>query len=170
MNVIQIDAPINPGNSGGPLLNDRGEVIGINTLKLSSTGYEGIGFALPMNGVMDIVNQLVENGVVVDRGQSSYVKGKAALGITYDELTASEAKYYQVPQGVLVLLSTPGGAAQKYGIKSGDIIIAFNDTEIKTANDLIACLEDSDPGDEVSIKVWRDDGEKTISVVLGESS
>ncbi len=169
MYAIQIDAPINPGNSGGPLLNDRGEVIGINTLKLS-TGYEGIGFAVPINGVMDIVDQLCENGVVVDRGESSYVKGKAALGITYNELTEQESRYYQVPRGVLVILATPGGAAQEYGIKGGDIIVAFNDTEITTADELIACLDKSAPGDEVTIKVWRDGEEKKIPVVLGESS
>lgn len=170
MYVIQIDAPINPGNSGGPLLNDRGEVIGINTLKLSSTGYEGIGFALPINGVMEIVNQLCEKGVVVNRGDASYVKGKAALGITYNELTEEEAEYYQVPRGVLVLLATPGGAAQKSGIKGGDIITKFNDTEIIEANDLISCLAKSDPNEEVALTLWRDGAKVTVDVVLGESS
>jgi len=167
--VIQIDAPINPGNSGGPLLNDRGEVIGINTLKLSS-GYEGIGFALPINGVIDIVEQLCEEGVVTSRGESSYVKGKAALGITYDEITEYEAKNYQVPQGVIVILATRGGAAQKYGIKSGDIIIGYNGDKIVVADDLISALNASAPGDEVIITVWRDDSAQDITVVLGESA
>ncbi len=169
MYAIQIDAPINPGNSGGPLLNDRGEVIGINTLKLS-TGYEGIGFAVPINGVMDIVNQLCENGVVVERGASSYVKGKAALGITYNGLSAEEARYYQVPQGVLVLLATPGGAAQKYGVKGGDIITAFGDVKVVTASDLFTALEKSAPGDEVTLTLWRDGEEIKLPIVLGESS
>ena len=170
MYVIQIDAPINPGNSGGPLLNDRGEVIGINTLKLSSTGYEGIGFALPINGVMEIVNQLCEKGVVVNRGEQSYVKGKAALGITYNELTEEEAEYYQVPRGVLVILATPGGAAQKSGIKGGDIITKFNDTEIVSANDLISCLAKSNPKEEVSLTLWRDGAKVVLDVILGESN
>ncbi len=169
MYVIQIDAPINPGNSGGPLLNDRGEVIGINTLKLSS-GYEGIGFSLPINGVMDIVNQLCEEGIVTNRGESSYVKGKAALGITYNALTERDAEYYQVPRGVIVVLATPGGAAQKYGIKGGDIIIAYNGKDITTADDLIASLNASAPGDEVTIRVWRDGEEMDIVVVMGESA
>ncbi len=169
MYAIQIDAPINPGNSGGPLLNDRGEVIGINTLKLS-TGYEGIGFAVPINGVMEIVNQLCENGVVVERGASSYVKGKAALGITYNELTAEEARYYQVPRGVLVILATPGGAAQKYGVKGGDIITAFDSAEVVNADDLISALDKSAPGDEITLTIWRDGEEIKLPIVLGESS
>lgn len=169
MYVIQIDAPINPGNSGGPLLNDRGEVIGINTLKLSS-GYEGIGFALPINGVMDIVNQLCEDGMVTNRGESSYVKGKAALGITYNELTKQEAEYYQVPLGVLVILATPGGAAQQYGVKGGDIITGFGDWTIENADDLISALNKSEPGQEIELTVWRDGGEITLDVILGEST
>jgi serine protease Do len=170
MYVIQIDAPINPGNSGGPLLNDRGEVIGINTLKLSSTGYEGIGFALPMNGVMDIVHQLCEDGVVSDRGESSYVRGKAALGITYNEFTEQEAKYYQIPRGVLVILATPGGAAQKYGVKGGDIITALDDWKVVDADDLISALNKCEPGQEVVLSIWRDGEEIKLDVVLGESS
>jgi len=169
MYVIQIDAPINPGNSGGPLLNDRGEVIGINTLKLSS-GYEGIGFALPINGVMDIVRQLCEDGVVSDRGESSYVKGKAALGITYNELTEEEAKYYKVPRGVLVILATPGGAAQTYGIKGGDIITKFETWDIVDADDLVSALNKCEPGQEVKLTIWRDGEEIELKVVLGESS
>ena len=169
MYVIQIDAPINPGNSGGPLLNDRGEVIGINTLKLSS-GYEGIGFALPINGVMDIVNQLCEDGAVTNRGESIYVKGKAALGITYNELTKQEAEYYQVPLGVLVILATPGGAAQQYGVKGGDIITGFDDWTIENADDLISALNKSEPNQEVKLTVWRDGGEIILDVVLGEST
>ena len=169
MYVIQIDAPINPGNSGGPLLNDRGEVIGINTLKLSS-GYEGIGFALPINGVMDIVRQLCEDGVVSDRGESSYVKGKAALGITYNELTEEEAKYYKVPRGVLVILATPGGAAQTYGIKGGDIITEFEDWDIVDADDLVSALNKCEPGQEVELAIWRDGEEIELDIVLGETS
>lgn len=167
--VIQIDAAINPGNSGGPLLNDRGEVIGINTLRRSS-GYVGIGFALPINGVMDIVNQLCEEGTVTTRGESSYVKGKAALGITYNELTEQESTYYQVPRGVIVVLATPGGAAQRYGIKGGDIIVGYNGKKITSADDLLSALNSSAPGDEATITIWRDGSEKDIVVILGESS
>lgn len=170
MYVIQIDAAINPGNSGGPLLNDRGEVIGINTLKLSSSSYEGIGFALPINGVMDIVYQICENGEVVSRPETSYVKGKAVLGISYDDISEQEAEYYQVPQGVLVMMATPGGAAQKYGIKSGDIITSFNSVEVTDSTALMNAIAKCNPGDTVKVCVWRSGETLEFDVTLGESS
>ena len=169
MYVIQIDAPINPGNSGGPLINDRGEVIGINTLKLSST-YEGIGFALPINGVIDIVNQLCEDGIVSERGESSYVKGKAAIGISYYyDITEKEAKYSGVHEGMQIVMLTPEGAAQKAGLERGDIIIAYNGDEIENSDDLREKLAKSSPRDEVEITVWRDGEKLKIKVVLDEA-
>lgn len=170
MNVIQIDAAINPGNSGGPLLNSRGEVIGVNTLKLSSTSYEGIGFALPINGVMKLVDQICENGAVVERPTDSFVTGKAALGITYREITAAESRKYQLPQGVLVVLVSQGGAAQQSGIKSGDIIISFDGKEILTDDELIEMIDGKKPGDKVNVKIYRDGEEKEIEVILSEAS
>ena len=170
MSVIQTDAAINPGNSGGPLLNARGEVIGINTLKLSSTTYEGIGFALPINGVMKLVDQICENGAVVERPSDSFVTGKAALGITYRDITASESKKYDLPQGILVVLVSQGGAAQKNGIKSGDVIVGFDGTETTTADELISMLEKKKPGDKVSVKLYRDGEYMSLDIVLSEAS
>ncbi|MBE6700416.1 MAG: PDZ domain-containing protein [Ruminococcaceae bacterium] len=170
MNVIQIDAAINPGNSGGPLLNSRGEVIGINTLKLSSTSYEGIGFALPINGVMALVDQICENGAVVERPADSFVTGKAALGISYREITPSESRKYSLPQGVLAVLVYQGGAAQKGGIKSGDIIVEFDGVEVTTDDKLIELLDSKKPGDVVKVKVYRDEEYKTLDVTLTEAS
>lgn len=170
MKVIQIDAAINPGNSGGPLLNSRGEVIGINTLKLSSTTYEGLGFALPINGVMELVNQICENGAVVERPENSFVTGKAALGITYREITAAESRKYQLPQGVLVVLISQGGAAQNSGIKSGDVIVEFDGEEIETDDKLIELIDSKKPGDEVKVKVYRDGEYKSFDVKLTEAS
>ncbi|MBE6650823.1 MAG: PDZ domain-containing protein [Ruminococcaceae bacterium] len=170
MSVIQTDAAINPGNSGGPLLNTRGEVIGINTLKLSATTYEGIGFALPINGVMKLVEQICENGAVVDRPADSFVTGKAALGITYRDITASESKRYDLPQGILVVLLSQGGAAQKSGMRSGDVIVAFDGKDIKTAEELIKILEKKKPGDVVSVKFYRDGEYMTVDATLTEAS
>lgn len=169
MKVIQIDAAINPGNSGGPLLNSRGEVIGINTLKLSSTGYEGIGFALPINGVMALVDQICENGAVVERPADSFVTGKAALGITYREITAAESRQYRLPQGVLVVFISQGGAAQKSGMKSGDVITEFDGVEITTDDKLIELIDTKKPGDKVSVKVYRDGETLEIEVTLAEA-
>lgn len=170
MKVIQTDAAINPGNSGGPLLNSRGEVIGINTLKLSSTGYEGIGFALPINGVMELVDQICKNGAVVERPADSFVTGKAALGITYREITASEARQFKLPQGVLVVFLSQGGAAQKSGMKSGDVIVGFDGKEITTDDELISLIDTKKPGDVVKIKVYRDGGYEEIDVTMAEAS
>jgi serine protease Do len=170
MSVIQTDAAINPGNSGGPLLNSRGEVIGINTLKLSSNTYEGIGFALPINGVMKLVDQICENGAVVERPTDSFVTGKAALGITYREITAAESKRYGLPQGVLVVLVSQGGAAQKSGLKSGDIIVEFDGKETLTDDSLIELIDSKKPGNTVKVKVWRDNEELTFDVTLTEAA
>lgn len=170
MNVIQTDAAINPGNSGGPLLNTRGEVIGINTLKLSSTGYEGIGFALPINGVMALVDQICENGAVVERPTDSFVTGKAALGITYREITAAEARQFKLPQGVLVVFLSQGGAAQKSGMKSGDVIVGFDGKEIKTDDELIELIDTKKPGDTIKVKVYRDGEYMEIDVTMAEAS
>ena len=170
MKVIQIDAAINPGNSGGPLLNSRGEVIGINTLKLSSTGYEGIGFALPINGVMSLVDQICENGAVVERPADSFVTGKAALGITYREITKAESRQYNLPQGVLVVFISQGGAAQKSGMKSGDVIIEFDGVETTTDDKLIELIDSKKPGDVVKVKVHRDGETVEIDVTLAEAT
>lgn len=170
MKVIQIDAAINPGNSGGPLLNSRGEVIGINTLKLSSTGYEGIGFALPINGVMNLVDQICENGAVVERPADSFVTGKAALGITYREITKAESRQFKLPQGVLVVFLSQGGAAQKSGMKSGDVIVEFDGKEITTDDELISMIDTKKPGDVVKVKVYRDGEYLELDVTLAEAS
>ena len=170
MSVIQIDAAINPGNSGGPLLNSRGEVIGINTLKLSSTSYEGIGFALPINGVMALVDQICENGAVVERPTDSFVSGKAALGITYREITAAESKKHELPQGVLVVLMSKNGAASNAGIKIGDIIVEFDGKEITTDDELISLIDTKKPGDKVKVVVYRDGEDVEVEVIMSEAS
>ncbi len=170
MSVIQIDAAINPGNSGGPLLNSRGEVIGINTLKLSSTTYEGIGFALPINGVMKLVDQICANGAVIERPADSFVTGKAALGIQYQDITEAYSRKYQLPEGVLVVLAARGGAAYNAGIKSGDIIVEFDGKETKSAEELMAIISSHKPGDKVSARIHRDGEYKELEVTLTEAS
>ncbi len=170
MSVIQIDAAINPGNSGGPLLNSRGEVIGINTLKLSSTSYEGIGFALPINGVMKLVDQICENGAVVDRPSDSFVTGKAMLGVSGDTITEAESKYYELPLGVCVYFLTPGAPAQQAGIKRSDIIVAFDGKDVTTYEELEELIASKRPGDKVVVKVYRDSEYKEFEVTLTEAS
>jgi len=154
MTVIQIDAPINSGNSGGPLFDRFGRVIGMNSLKLGN-GFEGMGFSLPINGVIAIANELMENGEVIERPEADFVTGKAYLGIEFYEVTEAQAKYYGIPSGVLVYQLTPGGAALKSGIKRGDIIIEFNKEKVENSEDLSEAISNVKPGDKVIVRVDR---------------
>ncbi len=169
MTVIQIDAPINSGNSGGPLFDRFGRVIGINSLKLGN-GFEGMGFALPINGVISIANELIENGKVVVRPEEDFVTGKAYLGIEFYEVTEAQAKYYGIPQGVLVYQLTPGGAALNAGIRRGDIIVEFNGEKIENSEDLSEEIAKCKPGDTVPVRVDRSGEKMTIVVTMGYQS
>jgi len=169
MTVIQIDAPINSGNSGGPLFDRFGRVIGMNSLKLGN-GFEGMGFALPINGVISIANELMENGEVIERPDGDFVTGKAYLGIEFYEVTEAQAKYYDIPEGVLVYQLTPGGAALKAGIRRGDIIIGFNGKEIKNAENLTEEINKVKPGDKVTVRVDRGGENIDVEVIMGYQS
>lgn len=169
MTVIQIDAPINSGNSGGPLFDRFGRVVGMNSLKLGN-GFEGMGFALPINGVISIANELIQNGEVIERPAGDFVTGKAYLGIEFYEVTEAQAKYYDIPEGVLVYQLTPGGAALKAGIRRGDIIIGFDSEEIEDAEDLTEAIGKVKPGDKVIVRVDRGGETMDIEVTMGYQS
>jgi len=145
--LIQTDAAINPGNSGGALVNARGEVIGINTIKIAMPGFEGMGFAIPINQVKSVIASLVQTQKVV----------RPALGVRIQgEVTAEGASYYQLPAdyGVVVEVHA-GSAADKAGIKSGDIIIAVDGTPCRTAADLHGVISGHKVGDEVKVRLIR---------------
>jgi serine protease Do len=146
MNLIQTDAAINEGNSGGPLVNLQGEIIGINTLKMAATGVEGLGFAIPMDEAKPIINDLANYG---------YVKGRPVIGLTGRNITSEAAKYYGYPEGIFVEAVTEGGAAQKAGIRRGDIITHFNNERIKSMEELNAKKNKLKAGDTVSIELDR---------------
>ncbi len=167
MNLIQTDAAINSGNSGGPLINKYGQVIGINSSKMSSSygsseaSIEGIGFAIPSNLTASVIDDLMKYG---------YVTGKPKLGIYYYPVSDTAAKMYNIPVGVFVSDVIKGGAAEKAGIKKSDVIIEFNGKKIKSDSDLIAELNSYSAGDEVEIKLIRNgDEEKTVKLVLDEA-
>ncbi|MBR5528302.1 MAG: trypsin-like peptidase domain-containing protein [Clostridia bacterium] len=165
MNLIQTNATINPGNSGGPLINRYGQVIGINTLKLTAE-YEGIGFAIPINGAIKIMNQLITDGKVSDRSDG-LVTGKASIGIQGSDITEDEAKYYGIPRGVLVIQINKNGAAAGAGLRRGDIIVKFNGKKVQTMDELNSQKTKFNPGDEVTITVYRDgEGELDITFKL----
>lgn len=157
MNLIQTDAAINPGNSGGPLLNDRGQVIGINSSKIISDYAEGIGFAIPISSAKGIIDDLIENG---------YVTGRPMIGISGENISEKTAKYYNLPQGVCVRFITPDSAADVSGIEIGDIIIAFNGESIYTMEELNKRLDDLSAGDTVNLTVYRRDTDTQFELPL----
>lgn len=145
--LIQTDAAINPGNSGGALCNLQGEVIGINTVKIAVSGYEGMGFAIPSNQVVQVVNDLRTKGRVE--------RPVAGLQVV-DEVTSELATYYNLPvtYGVAVK-PIKGGPAEKAGLKDYDIIRSVNGKKVQTAYDLQECLFNCKVGDEATLSVTR---------------
>lgn len=164
--VMQTDASINPGNSGGPLLNVYGQVIGINSLKLSTDSYEGIGFALPINGVISIANQIISKGRVSDRPQDDYVRGATVIGATLKTYSQADADAAQLVPGAYVYTVEKGGAAEAAGLAMGDIITKFDGREIKTVTDVTEALLQKQAGDVVAIEVYRARQTLTLSVTL----
>ncbi len=158
-NMFQIDAAVNEGNSGGPVYNERGEVIGIVTAKYSSTGVEGLGFAIPINDVVSIVNELIENG---------YVSGKANFGITVTTVDSAVAQYYNMVEGAYVYSVAAGSCSEKAGLKVGDIITAINGEEVKSSSELTNKKKDFHAGDVVTLNVYRAGEYQEVQITLDE--
>lgn len=158
--VIQTDAAINSGNSGGALINAEGKVIGINTLKLSGSGIEGIGFAIPINDTISVYQQLITNGKVA----RPYI---GMIGRDIDETTAKQNNLSK--EGVYVVSVEEFSAAEKAGIQAGDLIISFDGEEVKTMDKLNELKNKHNIGDEVKIKLIRNGEEKEITLTLGEN-
>lgn len=168
MTLIQTSAAINPGNSGGALLNTRGEVIGINTVKYSETTVEGMGFAIPINSALETANAIIK-GEIVNRSDADSVY----LGIKGGTVSESMQKQYNMPKGVYVSSVYTSSSAYRGGIQPGYVISQFNGTEIDSMETLQACLAECSPGDSVNILVYvpNSQGEYTsqerLTIVLG---
>ena len=158
---IQTDAAINPGNSGGPLLNMNSEVIGVNTaIFTQSSGYQGIGFAMPSNTVVQVYNDLISPTHKVTRG---------SIGISFREgLSGAVGRVYGFKNGVLVQTVNPAGPADKAGIKPRDIIITLDGRPVKDGNDLVADIASRHPGTSVRIGYLRDGKEGDTTVTIGD--
>ena len=156
--LIQTDATINPGNSGGPLVNNKGEVIGINTVKITSA--EGIGFAIPINVIKPVVKKFIENGKFEE----------ATLGIyAYDGEVAEYMNLKdKIVWGIYVSQIIPNSAISSTDLKIGDIIKSIDGKKLNTINDLREYLYSKEPGNEVVLKILRNDREREINVVLGK--
>ena len=160
-NFIQTDAAINPGNSGGPMLNIDGEVVGINSALFSQTGgYMGIGFAIPINMVKAIKDQLQKNGEVI----------RGWLGVAIQDIDEKLAQSFGLDEarGILVSEVQDGSPAEKAGIEQGDVIIKLNGRELQSVNELRNKIALIIPNTETEITVIRDGKEKTLDVVIGE--
>ena len=156
--LIQTDAAINSGNSGGALVNSQGQVIGINTLKMSGSGIEGMGFAIPINSTKDIYSQLI---------QYNKVK-RPYIGISGRDLDAETAKANNLVEGVYVLSVEEFSAAEKAGIKNGDVITQIDGKDIKTMDELNEIKNSHSIGDEITLKISRSGKEKEIKLTLQE--
>ncbi len=156
-NLIQTDASINSGNSGGPLVNSYGEVIGVTNAKMSNG--EGIGFAIPINDVKSVIEELINNG---------YVTGRPVLGIGVLAVDATTASQYGWPSGVYVREITPKGPAELAGLQVGDIITKIDGKAIATTEDVVTVKDAHKIGDTITVTVYRNGETKEFSLILQE--
>lgn len=161
INMFQFDAAINSGNSGGPVYNESGEVIGIATAKVGSSGVEGLGFAIPINDAADIANELITKG---------YVSGKAYMGVNIDNrYTSVYAQYYSMPEGAYVYNVESGGCAEKSGLAAGDIITKVGSEAIGGYSDLNAAIKSFKAGESTEIVVYRGGEYVTLRITFDEA-
>ncbi|HUJ01258.1 MAG TPA: PDZ domain-containing protein, partial [Usitatibacter sp.] len=160
---IQTDVPVNPGNSGGPLFNLAGEVIGINSQIYTRTGgFQGLSFAIPIEVAMNVKDQLMKTGHVT-RGH---------LGVVVQDVNASLADSFGLdrPRGALVASVDPSSPAAKGGVKTGDIILAYNGNPIERESDLPLLVGNTPPGQKAKLEVWRDHTTQTLTVSTGKAT
>jgi serine protease Do len=160
--LVETSAAINPGNSGGPLVNMAGEVIGITSVKIATSGVEGMGYAISINNAVPIIKELIQKGYVV----------RPSLGLTLYTVDQYVVFRYRlaVNKGAFVTQVDAGGPADKAGIKPGDVITSFNDKEITTSEELNQAIHSSQIGQQVKISYWRSNTQNTIYATPVESS
>lgn len=162
MMLIQTNAAINSGNSGGALVNSRGQVVGINSAKLVASNAEGMGFAISINGVKDIIEEITSKGYV----------SKPYLGVTINnnyQVDQDTAEKFEIPMGIQIVSVVEGGPAQKAGLRDGDIIYKVNDSLISSFDQLSEIIESSKVGDTLHILAYRD-GDKIVADAVLEDS
>ncbi len=159
--LIETSAAINPGNSGGPLVNMRGEVIGITSVKISTTGVEGMGYAIRLGEALPIIEELIQKGYIV----------RPWLGVSLYNVDQYVKQQFNlaVDSGALVVQVSPGSPADKGGIKQGDVIVGFNDKEIKGTQDVSEAISASSVGSKVKITYWRNNTKSETTITLSES-
>lgn len=156
MEYIQTDAAINPGNSGGALINEYGQVVGINSAKISATGYEGLGFAIPIDTAQPIISDLIQYG---------YVKDRAVLGISGQFIDSMTGRFYGLPQGEYVA-QLNSSEAQASGLQVGDVITAIDGQQLDSESTLRSAILSKKPGDTVTLQVYRSAMQQSATVEL----
>ena len=156
MEYIQTDAAINPGNSGGALVNQYGQVVGINSAKISATGYEGLGFAIPAETAQPVISDLIEYG---------YVKDRAMLGISGQFIDSLTGRFYGLPQGEYVG-ALNSAEAQASGLQVGDVITSIDGTALESEAVLRSMINEKKPGDTVELEVYRPSTNNTLTITL----
>jgi len=161
-NLIETSAAINPGNSGGPLVNMKGEVIGITSVKIATIGVEGMGYAISTETAMPIIEELIQTGYVV----------RPWLGVVLRSVDEYVVLRYElaVDKGAFITQVAPGSPADEAGLEAGDVIVGLGDQEIATAQDLIEAIHSSEVGQRVKITFWRGDTQNTTYATLAERS
>ena len=161
MVLLQTDASINPGNSGGALLNEYGQVIGVNRAKISSEDSEGLGFAIPSNTVGPIVEELIDKG---------YVSGRPLTGISGRNVSALAAAFYNIPQGILVDQVAPESDAAAKGLTAGDVIIGVDDIRVENISDACTLRDEHKAGDTMKLTFYRQGSTHEINIQLMEET
>lgn len=161
MVLLQTDASINPGNSGGALLNEYGQVIGVNSAKISSEDSEGLGFAIPSNTVGPIVEELIDKG---------YVSGRPLTGISGRNVSALTAAFYNIPQGILVDQVAPESDAAAKGLTAGDVIIGVDDIRVENISDACTLRDEHKAGDTMKLTFYRQGSTHEINIQLMEET
>ncbi len=165
--LLQTDAAINPGNSGGPLVNAKGEVVGINTMKYYIAGFddygntistEGIGFAIPINQAIPIAEVLIRDGRIQRPG----------IGISFQPVTLEEAEAWNAPQTLIIVDVTPGGPADIAGLEVDDILIELNGEPVGERDELVAAVQSHKVGDTITFKIWREGRTHDLDVEVGD--
>ncbi len=170
MTLVQTSAAINPGNSGGALLNGKGEVIGMNTVKYSDTSVEGMGYAIPINTALETAKGIIDGTIVAKTDETT-----AFLGITGGTLDEDTASAYNAPAGIYVSNVASGSAAQRAGLQAGCIITGFNGEDVSTMEDLQKLIQNCAPGDSVTITAQFPDSngkysEQTLTTIMGSKA
>jgi serine protease Do len=159
--LIQTDAAINPGNSGGPLVNMKGEVVGINSIKIARVGVEGMGYSISINTALPVIESLIKNGYVT----------RPWLGVNVTTVDSTVARRYNLPvdKGAIITVIASGSPAEKAKLQVGDVITSFNGKEVTSVNDFLKFLHAATVGNAVEIIYWRGKSSFTTSALLVQS-